>query len=420
MSATPGQGVRPRAARGMSDVPGQGTMLLRLVVLKALFMGVIFAVASAQPSESPYLHAREPGTNDLVWYLARGFDAHSYQRMSVEGYYDEFSRSHPPGFPVWIAAVRLLVDNGQAAAVLASNLAAIAASLAFLALLRLYMARHAADPAAKPVAEAGAAAGSGAATGATLANPDLAALIFCALPGVLAYGTIAYSESTAIFLGVLAWWAYLRAEERRVPAAPRHLGWLLAASWVGAAAVLTRDLFIPLFLVFAVDAGLRWMRAAKEARGRALLEAAALLSSGLLLAPAFYYRFVAHDLGGVQERLWSVSFVPLGGPLSLIERVDAEFVVLIYASLPIALLLLVKLWRVDRRLVLLSATSLFLMLSFTGVAAQSFLRYVWALWPLALGALALRDRACLWALAAWMVFIAFFTGITHVQGTGPF
>lgn len=396
-------------------------MLLRLVVLKALFMGVIFAVASAQPSESPYLHARDPGTNDLVWYLARGFDAHSYQRMSVEGYFDEFSRSHPPGFPVWIAAVRLVVDNGQAAAVLASNLAAIAASLAFLALLRLYMARQAAKG-ATPRAESAVAAGPTATdpSAAGLANPDLAALIFCALPGLLAYGTIAYSESTAIFLGVLAWWAYLRAEERREPSSPRHLGWLLAASWVGAAAVLTRDLFIPLFLVFAVDAGLRWLRAAKATRGRALLEAAALLSSALLLAPAFYYRFVAQDLGGVQERLWSVSFVPFGGPLSLIERVDAEFVVLIYASLPIALLLLVKLWRVDRRLVLLSATSLFLMLSFTGVAAQSFLRYVWALWPLALGALALRDRACLWALAAWLVFVALFTGITHVQGTGPF
>lgn len=403
-----------------SRVPTPGGALLRALLLKALFVALVAWAATAWTSDSPYIKPRLERANEVVWFLSRGFDSESYQRMATEGYYDEFSRSHPPGFPLLIRGMLLLTSNRQAAGVLAANVSALLAALALLALVRHYAAQ--ADGAA---------------------HADLALLLGLTMPGLLAFGTVAYSESSMILFALLAWCAYLRAERGGTTAgpalasefaaadggaprdaagaspasAPRHLGWLLAASWLGAGAMLMRDMAAPLFGAWGLLELARVLRADGVRRGRALLEAGALLSGGAASAAAFAWRLAEHDFVAVQEKLWSVSFVLFGGPASLMRSVDPEFVVLIYASLPVGLLLLARTWRVDRRLTLVGALSLVLMLSVTGVGAQSFNRYLWATWPLALGALAIRDRGVLWAITAWLFAVSLWCGLGHVQGS---
>ncbi|GJM21724.1 MAG: hypothetical protein DHS20C15_16390 [Planctomycetota bacterium] len=399
-----------------------GGALLRAVLLKACFVALIVWAAGAWPSESPYIKPRFERANDLVWYLSRGFDSESYQIMATEGYYDEFSRSHPPGFPLLIRAMLLLTSNRQAAGVLAANLCSLLAVLAMLALLRHYAtsrdgpARHAAGHDGLRHDGVGCEPQSAGGLGRVgVSHVDLALLLGCAMPGLLAFGTVAYSESAMMLFAMLAWCAYLRAESGELPR--RHLGWLLAASWLGALSLMMRDMGAPLFAAWGLIELVRVVRIPGEQRSRALLEAGALLSGGLAAAGAFAWRLAEHDFIEVQQKLWSVRFELFGGPASLMGSIDPEFVVLIYASLPLGLLLLARTWRVDKRLTLVAALGLVLMLSVTGVGAQSFNRYLWATWPLALGALAIRDRGVLWALTAWLFAVSLWCGLGHVQGS---
>ena len=73
--------------------------------------------------------------------------------------------------------------------------------------------------------------------------------------------------------------------------------------------------------------------------------------------------------------------------------------------------------RLGRRLVVLGACFALVALSFTGTAAQSSTRYLWTIWPLALGALAVRDRGVVAALAGWLFCLSAWCGIGHVLGT---
>src|SRR5262249_54280431 len=57
--------------------------------------------------------------------------------------------------------------------------------------------------------------------------------------GVLVWGTVAYTESTAILLALLGWWAWLAAEAGG-PQAPRSVRKLLLASALFGAAVIGR------------------------------------------------------------------------------------------------------------------------------------------------------------------------------------
>jgi hypothetical protein len=65
----------------------------------------------------------------------------------------------------------------------------------------------------------------------------------------------------------------------------------------------------------------------------------------------------------------------------------------------------------------IAIATLLVALSFTGVAAQSINRYAWGCWPLAFGALRLRDRAAVWALVGVLFLLSAWCGIGHVRGT---
>jgi hypothetical protein len=169
-----------------------------------------------------------------------------------------------------------------------------------------------------------------------------------------------------------------------------------------------------------VEAG-RVARRAAAGRPRALLEAAAVLWSVPLLALYFAWKYSAHDLAGLQQDIWSMRFVPLGGLPSLVALDTApEYLAQILVTLPVVALLIVKLRAVDGRLAVISCCFLFVALSFTGIAAQSITRYAWTLWPLSLGALALDDRAAGWALCGVLACVSAWCAAGHVLGTAAF
>jgi 4-amino-4-deoxy-L-arabinose transferase-like glycosyltransferase len=368
---------------------GAGELLAWALVPKAALILLLVTVGLRWSADERHVAPRAPPTPPAVWVLARGWDADAYQRIALQGYYDEYSRNYPPGFPALIRAATLVTPDAQAAAVLVSNVAAVLALLVFARLAR------------------------------RLAGPQeelLPAMAVCAcLPGLLVWGSVAYSESSAILLGLLGWTAYLRAEEGG--GARRHAGWLLAASALFAAAVMVRHLAGATLLGLALVEGLRLLRSPAGTRGRASLEAAAALATVPLLAAYFAWKFSAHDLAGVQRDLWAMGFSPLGGPASLLELLDPETVAELFVTLPLAGLLIVGLARLDPRLAIIAGATLLVSLSFTGIAAQTINRYVWSAWPLALGALRLRDRAAVWALAGVLLLLSAWCGLGHVRGT---
>jgi hypothetical protein len=118
------------------------------------------------------------------------------------------------------------------------------------------------------------------------------------------------------------------------------------------------------------------------------------------------------------EQLFAMGFVPLGGLPSLLALGTApEYIVQAALAVPLALALLVVLARVDARLALLTGLMLLVVLSSTGVTAQSTGRFVWTLWPLALAGLALRERTLGWALVALLFLWSVQAGVGHVLGT---
>jgi len=404
-------------------IPSRGfpRLLLQALLLKAAFVALLVLVAQHEDGDARYLAPREGDANDVAYTLGRGFDAQAYQKLARQGYTDSFSRNYPLGFPLLVRAADALVGNSQVAAVLVANAMGVLALGLFFLVARHYAAR------------AGV-------------RPDGAVLLFAVLPGELAFGSVAYSESSFLVVSLLGWLAYLRAEggaagpgaaaDGAVPRA-RSLAWLLLASLLCAASVMVRHLGAP---VFAALLGIELLRVLRcgpggaqragggeaggpgggggTGRSRAVLEACAVLWGALPLVAYFVWKFQAHDLGGLQEDIWSMHFAPLGAPASLLRLgVGVQNVVLIYLSLPLALLLLVRLRAVDGRLALVVACWLLLALSFTGLAAQSFTRYVWTFWPLALGALALRDRAVVVALGALLFLLSLWCGVGHALGT---
>jgi hypothetical protein len=240
-------------------------------------------------------------------------------------------------------------------------------------------------------------------------------LVCACLPGLLVWGTVAYSESSSILLGLLGWTAYLRAEA--AGGMRRHAGWLLAAGGLFGAAVMMRHLAGATLLGLGLVELARVVRAPRGARGRAAGEALAALATVPLLAGYFVWKFMAQDLAGVERDLWAMRLVPLGGPASLLEFTDPETVALLFLTLPLAGLLATGLARLDVRLLVIALATLLVALSFTGIAAQSINRYAWSAWPLALGALRLRDRAATWALVAVLLLLSAWCGIGHVRGT---
>lgn len=403
MGAMPNPAPEPREPTFQTPF---GTVLLVALLAKVLTVGVATWAAGAQPSDSPYLAAQEGNANDVVWYLARGFDANMYQRLAVEGYYDEFSKGFPLGYPLLIRAVHALVGNAQTAAVLVSNACGVGAVLLFTALAAVYARRRGQD----------------------MSRVLGASILFAVTPGVLAFGTVAYSESSFLLLAVAAWWAYLSADGEAQPqshedgaGAPRHLGWLALASLLGGASVMVRHLGATLFVAWAVFEVLRLVRS--RTRGRALLEALCLGWAGLPVAGWFAWKFSEHDLSTVQQQVWDMQFAFLGAPASLLTGgelrppVSLEFVVLIYMSLPLVLWLGWRATRLDKRLGLLTLLGLVLALSYTGTAAQAFNRYAWSLWPLALGALAVRERGVVWMASGWLLLLSIWCVLGHVQGS---
>ncbi len=406
MSST-GPATAERAPRAAAPF---GAVLLVALLAKLLVIGAAVWADDAEPSDSPYLAAREGDANDVVWLLARGFDANMYQRVAVEGVgYDEFSTAFPPGYPMLVRAVHAVVGNAQTAAVLVSNACGVGAVVLFTALATAYTRRRR----TRGDLECDVDADDGAVLRASV--------LFALTPGVLAFGTVAYSESAFLLLAVGAWWAYLSAERDDDPAAPRSFPRLALASVLAGASVLVRHAGAVLFVAWALLELRRVLRAG--ARGRALLESAALGWAGVPTAAWILRAFAEHDLAAVQQRLWDMRFVLFGGPWSLAVGSDArpalspEFVVLVYMSLPLVLWLGLAARRLDARLGLVALIGLVLALSVTGAAAQAFNRYAWSLWPLALGALAVRDRGAVWAAAGGLLLLSTWCVLGHVQGS---
>jgi hypothetical protein len=400
-----------------SEPTPHGPVLLLAVLAKLAVIVAAAWAATAQPSDSPYLAPREGDANAVVWYLARGFDANMYQRLALEGYYDDFSKGFPLGYPLLVRGAHSLVGNAQTAAVLVSNACAVGAVLVFTALAAAY-ARGAGRRGAGVVAAGSLTDDS--TTGSTSRAAFHAGVVFALTPGVLAFGTVAYSESAFLLFAVGAWLAYVAADGPDADA-PRSLPLLALASLLGGASVMVRHLGATLFLCWAVFEAMRLVRS--RTRGRSLAEAAALGWAGVPVAAWFLWKFSAHDMAAIQERVWDMRFVFLGAPASLLAGsatrapLSPEYVLMIYMSAPLVLWLGWRVLRLDPRLGLLTALGLVLALSYTGAAAQSFNRYAWSLWPLALGALRLRDRGAVWAIAGWLLLLSAWCLIGHVQGS---
>lgn len=405
---------------------GDGGVVLRALLIKILFGGLLVAIAAHYPADSPYLAAREGDANDVVWALARGFDAHAYQKLALEGFTDDFSRNYPLGYPLLIRAVHALVGNAQTAAVVVSNGCALLAALLFALVARMHLRRWRSGRAGCHD-EAILVAGNDASAGSS-GRAGLATLLFLATPGWLVFGTVAYSEGTYLALALAAWWAYLKAEDDGAEAGdapaptdgprPRSLGFLLLFSLLAALSVMVRHAGGALLLAVGLLELWRVVRAAPGQRSRSLVEAVAACWAALPLAAYFWWKYTAHDLAGLQERIWNMGVSPFGGLPSLVEMgTSPEHIAQIYATLPILVWLLLRARRVDGRLAVISFVSLLMLLSYTGTAAQSFLRYSWTLWPAALGALAVRDRGAVWAVAGLLFCLSVLMGAGHVLGT---
>jgi hypothetical protein len=195
------------------------------------------------------------------------------------------------------------------------------------------------------------------------------------------------------------------------------VGWLLAAGGLFGAAVMMRHLAAVTLLGLGLVELVRVVRSPRDGRGRAAGEALAALAAVPLVAGYFVWKFTSQDLAGVERDLWAMGFAPLGGPASLLDFTDPETMAALFLTLPLAGLLIVALARLDVRLAVIALVTLLVALSFTGIAAQSINRYAWSAWPLALGALRLRDRAATWALVAVLLLLSAWCGLGHVRGT---
>jgi 4-amino-4-deoxy-L-arabinose transferase-like glycosyltransferase len=374
---------------------GVASLVGRSLLIRGLLLVLVIGAAKTYVEPSPYWGPQAADTPDVVWYLARGYDAPAYQGLAEHGYYDRYSRNYPLGYPLLIRAVRPLVGSVQTAAVLVSNLTALAAVAVFVLLARYYARRM----------DVGGRA------------PEVAVTLFACTPGILAFGTVAYSEAPYLLVALTAWWAYLRAEQP--DAGTRALGWLALAGLAAGASVMIKHLGGPVLVGLALIEGLRVMRA--ERRGRALLEAAAVLWAVVPVAAYFVWKYTAHDMAGLQDDIWQMRFVPLWGPASLVAMGTApEYVAQIYVTLPLVIWLVYKLRVVDGRLALIAGLLLLEALSFTGIAAQSSTRYMWSIWPLALGGLTLTDRSVGWALCGVLFIVSAWCAIGHVLGTAAF
>ena len=400
------------------DGPGAGALFTRALVIKLALLALVIAAAKWYPADARYVAERTDGTPEAVWYLARGWDAGAYQGLAEHGYTNAFSKNYPLGYPALIRALTPLAGGAATAAVLASNLCALLAVALFLAVAGRYAA-------------------------ATGRRRDLALTLFACTPGLLAFGTVAYSEAPFMVVTLLAWLAYLRADGGAgataaagaaagsgaasgmgvAAAGGRPIGWLLLAGLLAGAGVMVKHLGGALLLGLALIETWRGIRAPARGatRGRAVLEAACVLWTVPLVAWYFAWKFQAHDLAGLQQDIWSMRFVPLGGLPSLVALDTApEYLAQIVVTLPLAALLIVKLRAVDARLAVISLAFLFVALSFTGIAAQSITRYTWTVWPLSLGALALDDRATGWALCGVLFCVSAWCATGHVLGTAAF
>lgn len=398
------------------DGAGGGALVARALVLKLLLLAAVLAAAKHYPAQDFYVAARQEGTPEAVWHLARGFDAGAYQGLADRGYTTAFSRNYPMGYPLLVRALKPLAGSTQNAAVLVSNLMSLLAVALFFRLARHYARR-------RGTTGAGADGGADGESDGRL-GPGEATTLFAATPGVLAFGTVAYSESSFLVVALLGWLAYLRAEDGGAAGAPgagrRSLPGLVLASLLCAASIQVKHLGGPVLMALALIEGRRvW--AAGAGRGRALVEAAAALWTVPVIAAYFWWKFTAHDMAGLQQDIWEMRFVPLGGLPSLVSLGTApEYIAQIVVTLPIAVLLGLRLRAVDGRLALLAALFGLLALSFTGTAAQSLTRYTWTLWPLALGVLALRDRAVVWMLCGVLFCVSLWCATGHVLGTAAF
>ncbi|HTE06371.1 MAG TPA: hypothetical protein VK824_09260 [Planctomycetota bacterium] len=375
-------------------VPARGSSILLWAVAVKLAAVLAFVLAASSHPAAPGLTApREPGTPDTAWYLARGFDSNCYQRMAHEGWYDDFSICMPMGYPLAIRAVEPLAGgSAQLAAVLVSNACSLAALVVFLALARRY-------------------------AGADSARIGPAVLLCACMPGLLAFGTVAYSEGPWILVTLLAWWAWLRAEGG---GGPRAMRWLVVAALLAALSVQVRHAGVAFVAGLLLLEGLRVVAAgAGGPRRRALLEAGVVAAlSALPTAGYFVFKYRVQDFGAVQAALFDSRLVPLGGFASLLAKgAPPENVAVLALGVPLALALLVRLWEVDRRLALVTGGQLLLALSVTGIGAQSVNRFTWALAPLALGALAVTDRVLLYGTAGVLFVLSLWCGIGHVLGT---
>ena len=369
---------------GRRDLP----LLLWALVPKAALLLLVVMVGTRTIADERHVAPRQADTPNAVWILARAWDSDAYQGIALHGYTNDFSRNYPPGYPLLVRTALAITPNAQVAAVLVSNLAALLALLVFIRLAR----RMAPDEDLLPVV-----------------------ILFACTPGVLVWGTVAYTESTAILLGLLGWWAWLSAT--REAGAPRSVPRLLLGSLLFGAAVMVRHLAGATLLALGLIEAWRVLRAPAGTRGRALRESLAALAVVPLVAAYFAWKFTAHDLAGLERDIWAMGFSPLGGLPSLLELIDPELLPVLLLTLPLCALLIVGLVRLDGRLAVIAVITLLVALSFTGVAAQSINRYAWSCWPLAFGALRLRDRAAVWAIVGVLLLASAWCGIGHVRGT---
>lgn len=357
-------------------------------VVKAIVLASALAYAARFPADASHVSPREPRTPEAFWVLGRGFDCDAYQMIARDGYLAVYARCFPPLFPLAIRAVAAATGSFQVAAVVAANLFALIAVVLFALLM-------ASDVDAR--------------------RARRACVLFACMPGLAAFGTVAYSEPLFIAAGIGAWLAYRRAVESATSAA--CAGWMLLAAVLAVASAMTRYLgaLLPLALL-AVEVA-RLLRSAGPERPRIAIRCAALALALLAVGAFLWIQEREWHVSELQQRIFGTRFQLLGGPAFLVaDGTMPVFVLLVYATLPLVLLGVAKLFAADRPLFLFSALVVLASLSLTGVAAQSFTRFTWALWPLAIGLARVDDEAASRAIAAMLLLFSTCIAVSHVMG----
>lgn len=168
------------------------------------------------------------GVDPFLLALAHQWDANHLLNLAMNGYptgvTDDISFAFAPLYPVMIALTKEVVGDYYIAGILISNAFYFLSLIAFYLVARRHMDRIPAY---------------------------LSSTLFAVFPTYLVYGTVAYTESTALFFAIISWY-FLEKE------------WYHLASVFLTLAMLTRYVFIMAFPVYGVIMLIRWNQKMRE------------------------------------------------------------------------------------------------------------------------------------------------------------